>query len=69
MYEKDNQKFPFFAMILFFFYYCSDATIVGHINKNHFLNNDMYCGIVTADVSDHIPIFLISNDFIRPEVL
>ena len=37
-------------------------TIIDHINTNHFLNNDMHSGIITADISDHFPIFLISKD-------
>ena len=40
----------------------NDATIIDHINTNHFLNNDMHSGIITADISDHFPIFLISKD-------
>ena len=37
-------------------------TIIDHINTNHFLNNDIHSGIVTADISDHFPIFLILKD-------
>ena len=40
----------------------SNATIIDHINTNHFLNNNMHSGIVTAVISDHFPIFLISKD-------
>ena len=40
----------------------NNATIIDHINTNHFLNNYMRSGIVTADISDHFPIFLISKD-------
>ena len=40
----------------------SNATIIDHINANHFLNNDMHSGIITADISDHFLIFLISKD-------
>ena len=39
----------------------SNATIIDHINTNHFLNNYMHSGIITADISDHFPIFLISK--------
>ena len=35
----------------------NNATIIDHINTNHFLNNDMHSGIITADISDHFPIF------------
>ena len=31
-------------------------------NTNHFLNNDMHSGIITADIKDRFPIFLISKD-------
>ena len=37
----------------------NNATIIDHINTNHFLNNYMHSGITTADISDHFPIFLI----------
>ena len=40
----------------------NNATIMDHINTNHFLNNDMHSGIITADISHHFPIFLISKD-------
>ena len=40
----------------------NNAAIIDHINTNHFLNNDMHSGIITADISDHFPIFLISTD-------
>ena len=40
----------------------NNATIIDHINTNHFLNNYMNSGIITADISDHFPIFLISKD-------
>ena len=40
----------------------NNATIIDHININHFLNNDIHSGIMTADISDHFPIFLISKD-------
>ena len=40
----------------------SNATKIDHINTNHFLNNKMHSGIITADISDHFPIFLISKD-------
>ena len=39
-----------------------NATIIDHINTNHFVNNDMHSGIITADILDHFPIFLISKD-------
>ena len=42
---------------------CNNATIiVDRINTNHFLNNDILFGFITADVSDHFPVFLISKD-------
>ena len=31
-------------------------------NINHFVNNDMHSGILTSDISDHFPFFLISKD-------
>ena len=40
----------------------NNATIIDHINTNHFLNNYMHSGIITADISGHFPIFLISKD-------
>ena len=42
----------------------NNATIIGYINANHFLNNDMHYGIITADISelDHFRIFLVSKD-------
>ena len=40
----------------------NNATIIDHINTNHFLNNYMHSGIITADISDHFPIFPISKD-------
>ena len=40
----------------------NNVTIIDHININHFLNNDIHSGIMTADISDHFPIFLISKD-------
>ena len=40
----------------------NNATIIDQININHFLNNDMHSGIITAGISDHFPIFLISKD-------
>ena len=42
----------------------NNATIIHHINTIHFLNNDMDSGIITPDISDHIPIFLISKELI-----
>ena len=40
----------------------NNATIIDHINTNHFLNNDMHSRIITADFSDHFPIFLLSKN-------
>ena len=40
----------------------NNATIIDRINTNNFLNNYMHSGIITADFSDHFPIFLISKD-------
>ena len=40
----------------------NNATIIDHINTNHFLNNDMHSGIVTTNISVNFPIFLISKD-------
>ena len=40
----------------------SNATIIDHINTNHFLNNDMHSGIITAEISDHFLKYLISKD-------
>ena len=40
----------------------NNATIIDHINISHFLNNYMHSGIITADFSDHFPIFLNSKD-------
>ena len=40
----------------------NNATIIDHINTNHFLNNYMHSGIISADISDHFPMFLISKD-------
>ena len=42
----------------------NNATIIDHINTNHFLNNYLHSGIIRADISDHFPIFLISKDLI-----
>ena len=39
----------------------SNATIIDHINTNHFLNIYIHSGIINADISDHFPIFLISK--------
>ena len=33
----------------------NNATILEHITTNHFLNNYMYFGIITADISDYFP--------------
>ena len=41
---------------------CNNATIIDHINTNRFLNNYLHSGIITADISGHFPIFLISKD-------
>ena len=39
----------------------NNATIIDHINTNHFLNNDMHSGVITADISDHFPVFVFSK--------
>ena len=39
----------------------SNATIIDHILTNSFLNTDYFTGIVKTDISDHFPIFFISN--------
>ena len=31
----------------------NNATIIDHINANHFLNNDMHSGIIAVDILDH----------------
>ena len=40
----------------------SNATIIDHILTNSFLNTDSSTGIIKIDISDHFPIFLISNE-------
>ena len=40
----------------------SNATIIDHILTNSFLNTDCSTGIIKIDISDHFPIFLISNE-------
>ena len=40
----------------------NNATIMDHINTNHFLNNDMHSGLITAEISNHFPKYLISKD-------
>ena len=40
----------------------NNATIIDYINTNHFLNNDIHSGIITVDILDHFPIFLIPKD-------
>ena len=40
----------------------SNATIMDHILTNSFLNADCFTGIIKTDISDHSPIFLISNE-------
>ena len=40
----------------------SNATIIDHILTNSFLDQDGFTGIVKTDISDHFPIFLISNE-------
>ena len=40
----------------------NNAAIIDHINTIHFLNNYLHSGIITADISDHFPVFLISKD-------
>ena len=42
----------------------NNATIIDHISTNHFLNNYLHSGIITADISDHFPIFLISKELV-----
>ena len=42
----------------------NNAAIIDHLNPNHFLNNYIHSGIITADISDHFPILLISKDLI-----
>ena len=37
------------------------VTTIDHILTNNFLNNDIKTGIIKSDISDHFPIFLISN--------
>ena len=39
-----------------------NATIIDHILTNLFLNADCSTGIIKIDISDHFPIFLISNE-------
>ena len=39
----------------------NNATIICYINTNNFLNNDMHSRIITDDISDHFPRFLISK--------
>ena len=40
----------------------SNATIIDHILTNSFLNTDCSAVIIKIDISDHFPIFLISNE-------
>ena len=40
----------------------SNATIIDHFLANSFLNTYCFTGIVKTDISDHFPIFLISNE-------
>ena len=40
----------------------SNATIIDYILTNSFLNTDCFTGIVKTDISDHFPIFVISNE-------
>ena len=40
----------------------SNATIIDHIFNDSFLNTECFTGIVKTDISDHFPIFLISNE-------
>ena len=37
------------------------VTAIDHILTKFFLNNDIKTGIIKLDISDHFPIFLISN--------
>ena len=39
------------------------TTEIDHILTNYFLNNDIKTGIIKSDISDHFPIFLISNKY------
>ena len=39
--------------------YHTNATIIDHINRNHFLDKDIHSGIITADISDRSHNFLI----------
>ena len=36
--------------------------MIDHINTNHFLDNDLHSGIITADISDLFPTSLISEE-------
>ena len=40
----------------------SNATIIDHVLTNSFLHTDGSTGIIKIDISDHFPIFLISNE-------
>ena len=40
----------------------NNATMIDHINTNHFLDNDLHSGIITADISDLFPTYLISEE-------
>ena len=39
-----------------------NATIIDHILTNSFLNTNCSTGIIKIDISDHFPIFSISNE-------
>ena len=63
-----NIKVKNYLNLLFqknFMHMINKPTRVLHNNAtNHFLNDDMHSGIVTADIADHFSIFLISKDVI-----
>ena len=40
---------------------CDNNLTYYNINTTHFLNNDIHSGIITTDISDYFPIFLISK--------
>ena len=40
----------------------NNATIIDHVNTNYFLNNGVHPEIITTNIPDHFPIFLISQD-------
>ena len=40
----------------------SNVTIIDHILTNSFLNTVCFSGMIKSEISDHFPIFLISNE-------